>query len=303
MMHDFDLTGCLPFDRDANGDRPAVLGAPGPFLYLGQGLDAAAFTDYVRSYNFGRIAPSYIVLHHTAIPSTLAARYPSGAVWDAGEADMSDARIYAKRKRQLDALATYYHDSLGWSAGPHLFIDERYIWLFTPMSAVGVHAKAGNSYGAGAQLRYSIGIEIIGYYEHTVWPDAVAANVRTAVHALCTRLGISPAYRPGPLHTPAAHDRSLSSHRDYGKPQCPGAAITEAYYVGAISAVSPPPLTKRYKARRIMISQRPEFGPPWAGELQPGEEVVIDKQYVVSRTGHLSDGRGFVRLSDIEAIS
>lgn len=239
-MTDFDLTGALPFDRDANGDAPAVLGAPGPFLYIGEGKRATEFGSYVQSYNFGRIPPSWIVLHHTAIPSTLAARYPSGAVWDANESGLSEPQIYVKRKRQLDSLASYYHDGLGWTAGPHLFVDDRWIWLFTPMSAVGIHAKEGNSYGSGANLHYSIGIEVIGYYEHVTWDTATAANVRAAVQALCTRLGISPTYRPAPLHTPAAHDRSLSSHRDYNKPQCPGAAITEAYYTATIASVSPP---------------------------------------------------------------
>ncbi len=113
------------------------------------------------------------------------ARYPTGSVWDANEAGLSDAQIKVKRKGQFDFIMRYYRDTLGWPAGPHLFIDERWIWLFSPMAVVGVHAAAGNSYRDNARaLHYSIGIEVIGYYESVVWPEAVARNVAGAVAAL-----------------------------------------------------------------------------------------------------------------------
>jgi N-acetyl-anhydromuramyl-L-alanine amidase AmpD len=62
------------------------------------------------------------------------------------------------------------------------------------------------------------------------------------------------------------------------------------------------PITKRYRVKRIMVSQRPEGGAPYAGELTPGEIVTIDKWYASSHTGHLADHRGFVLLDDLEAI-
>lgn len=71
--------------------------------------------------------------------------------------------------------------------------------------------------------------------------------------------------------------------------------------VESMLSVSPPPETKRYRARRIMISQRSEGGAPYAGELQPGEEVVVDKWYS-NRYVHLKDERGFVMLDDLEAV-
>ena len=291
-MADFDLDSAFPFDRDPNDNAPAVLAAPGPFLYIGEGLRAAAFARYTASYSFGRISPSYLVLHHTAIPSTLAARYPSGAVWDAGEEGMSEARIYQKRVKQLDALAAYYENTLGWDRGPHLFIDDRYIWLFTPMSAVGIHAKEGNSFTQDGKLHYSIGIEVIGYYEKVTWPVPVAANVRTAVQALCGRLGIRPTYSPAPVHSPAAHDLSLSSHRDYNKPQCPGAAITEAYYLAVLSA----PAARRYRAiacASVFTDRRPDA--PLALTVSAGQVEVMDD--LTAGYLHLESGAGFTPLS------
>lgn len=289
-MAEFDLTGALPFDRDANDNAPAVLAAPGPFLYDGRGLTAEAFGRYVQAYDFGRTPPDFLVFHHTAIPSTIAARYPSGAVWDANEGGLSEAQIYSKRIKQLHALRDYYHNTLGWDRGPHLFIDERYIWLFTPMSAVGIHAKSGNSYtDAAGRLHYSIGIEVIGYYENTPWPKPVAANVRAAVQAIATRLHIAPAYKPGPKNTPKSHANSLSSHRDYNKIQCPGAAITEAFYTQIVNAPAP---ARRYRARGVPVYQRSERSGPLWGHLQPGEIVEIDDP----KNGHLADHRGFVKL-------
>lgn len=298
MTEAFDLTGAMPFDRDANDSAPAILAVPGPFLYIGEGLSAAAFERYASTYNFGRIAPSFLVLHHTAIPSTIAARYPSGAVWDAGEDGMSEARIYQKRVKQLDALANYYQHTLGWDRGPHLFIDDKWIYLFTPMNAVGIHAKEGNSYTKDGRLHYSIGIEVIGYYEHRVWPAPVAANVRAAIGALCTRLDISPTYKSGPAHTPSAHDGSLSSHRDYNKPQCPGAAITEAYYVSAVTPVSPPSAPiKKYKIKGTPVFQREDCTGPIALYLNSGAIVDVDKTYDGKRA-HLASGAGFIRLDE-----
>jgi len=299
-QHPFDLTGALPFDRDANDHAPAVLAVPGPFLYIGSGLTAQAFGQYVQTYNFGRIPPSYIVLHHTAIPSTLAARFPSGAVWDDGERGLSEAKVYQKRTKQLDALANYYHDALGWDRGPHLFVDDKYIWLFTPMNAVGIHAKEGNSYGSGAQLRYSIGVEVIGYYEKTAWPAAIAANVRAALQALGARLNIKLSYTPGPPHSPSAHAGALSSHRDYNKPGCPGAAITEAYYTAAVSAPPAPP--KAYKVLGVPVFEDQACAGRVAVYLPHGAIVGVDKVYPEG-VAHLVTGAGFIKLdASVEAL-
>lgn len=228
-MSDFDLTGALPFDHDANDQEQALTLGPSSFAYLGIPLTAEGFTEYVRTYNFGSVPPDFVVLHHTAIPSASWARYSSGAIWDDGEAGMGVLQIQNKRQRQLDALRDYYRDRLGWTAGPHLFIDERWIWLFTPMAEIGIHAAQGNSYRDAKGLHYSIGIEVIGYYEHVGWPKAVAGLVRHAVVTLQQRLKtFKLKYQP--------RAGGISAHRDYNKPQCPGAVITSSYYIAAITA-------------------------------------------------------------------
>lgn len=229
-MTDFSdiLAGPLPFDRDAAADTPqkpqeAVLGESA-FKYIGAGKTVPEFAAYVQAYHFGSVPPDYVVLHHTAVPSTLAAPYPSGAVWDSHEVGLTARQIYAKRTKQLDQLRDYYA-GLGWDRGPHLFIDDTYIWLFTPMYDVGIHAKQGNSYhDSGGKLHYSIGIEVIGYYEKVGWPVSVARNVGMAIALLKKRLGTFD-------YVDKPWAGGISAHRAYNKPACPGGRIQPAYYM------------------------------------------------------------------------
>lgn len=227
------LEGTLPFDDDAV--LPDQLpGALGPFRFIGKGLTADQFSAYVQDYDFGSIPPDYVVLHHTAIPSTAYAHYPSGWTWDTDEAGMDENAIYASRAKKIVALRDHYSTlpppKGPWDRGPHLFIDDRYIWLFSPMDDWGIHAAEGNRYtGTDGKFHYSIGIEVVGYYERTQWPPAVEALVGHAVAVLKERLGTFD----------IRHQRfagGISAHRDYNKPECPGTAISESYYLGVLQA-------------------------------------------------------------------
>ncbi len=285
---DFDLTGALPFEDGADVATPQKPGAGTlgvQFAYIGRGLTLPQFDAYVRTYRFGTTPPDYIVLHHTAIPSASWARYPSGAVWDANEDRLSEQQVYEKRLRQLDSLMRYYRDTKGWSAGPHLFVDDKWIWLFTPMYEVGIHAAQGNSYRDSAKrLHYSIGIEVIGYYEKVRWPPAVAQNVAAAVASLKHQ-----------LHTFDYIDKpwagGIGAHRMYNKPQCPGAAIVPSYYLPLFRAADGPPprpmhAETHYRVRRgatirsaprqnAPVLGRLHAGDPWIGESVTGQRVTI----------------------------
>lgn len=222
------------------------------FPYVGLALTPGEFTEYCRTYHFGSVPPDFVVLHHTGIPA--ASYAPAGnpvKFWDAGERGLSAGQIMAKRLGQLGGIKNYYANTLGWSAGPHLFVDERLIYLMTPMYDEGVHAKWGNSFKRGGRLHYSVGIEVIGNYSRVAWPAPVALNVRSAVQTLQQRLktftldymyadGMKPGcavnakrqqYCPRPERLRFG---GLSSHRDYNKPVCPGDAITEQFYLHAI---------------------------------------------------------------------
>ncbi len=246
----------------------------GQFLYIGKGLTAEQFTAYVREYNFGTQPPSFVVLHHTAIPDTQHARARSGS-WDAGEAGMSAEAIYTKRLGQLTAMKNYYQNQLGWNVGPHLFIDDRYIWLFTPMYYQGIHAAEGNGDGRGT---YSIGIEVVGDYTHVRWPEPVERLVGHAVAVLKERLGSFD-------YVQRVGRGGISSHRDYNKPSCPGNAITNEYYMDVLKRE-----WNRLQASKVPVAnvplntQMPLIGPA-SGTLQQ----VVD--YVQARLPGQSEYR------------
>lgn len=241
--------GLLPHEDESDAAGVGNRGvSAAQFLYLGQGLQADAFTAYVQGYDFGSQPPDFVVLHHTAVPGMSFAN-AGGSLWDAGEAGMDEGQIYQKRLKLLNGIKEYYRTQLGWDRGPHLFIDDRWIWLFTPMFHQGIHAAAGNGFHDGSRLHYSIGIEVVGDYTRVRWPEAVERLVGHAVAVLKQRLGTFE----------LRHQRmagGVSSHRDYNKPSCPGNAITNDYYLRVLrqgwerlqggetaAAVAPPPTT------------------------------------------------------------
>src|SRR6266511_5688827 len=189
----FDLHGAFPFSsHDDASNAPefhTFTLAEKPFLYIGQALTRAEFAKYVAEYDFDKITPSYFVYHHTAIPSTLAAKWPgAGTVWDAGEEGLSVEQIKAKRLRQLGQIRDFYAKEKGWDRGPHVFVDDRWIYLFTPLAEIGIHAGIGNSTHISGRLVYGIGCEVVGNYERVVWPEAVRRNAGFVAAALQRRL-------------------------------------------------------------------------------------------------------------------
>lgn len=210
------------------------------FRWVGKGLQLHEFEEYVERYEFGSIPPTFVVLHHTAVPGTKHANN-GGWMWDTNEKGLSEDAIYNKRLLQLVKIRQFY-ESLGWNKGPHLFIDERWIWLFTPMYDQGIHAAGGNGNLHDGGRDYSIGIEVIGDYTMERWPLAVENLVAGAVWALHSKLGtFELRHGVGPGY--------ISGHRDYNKPSCPGHAIENAYYMGVIC---------EYAARRTAGSEEPK---------------------------------------------
>jgi N-acetylmuramoyl-L-alanine amidase CwlA len=111
------------------------------FSYIGKALTGHEFIDYVATYAFGSVPPSFVVIHHTYNPDASWAPISANHAtwWNRNESGLSSDAIKTKRKPQLDSIRDYYITK-GWSTGPHLFIDDQWIWLFTPMYDVGTHA-------------------------------------------------------------------------------------------------------------------------------------------------------------------
>lgn len=290
--------GLLPCVEPNDAPQARTLGAD--FAYDGRPMSPAEFTAHLATYNFGTIEPDQVVIHNTANPdATWAALNNNTATnWDRAEQGLSLTAIRNKRQKQLDAIKAYYV-RLGWSTGPHLFIDDRWIWLFTPLELIGTHAKEGNSYrDSSGRLHYTIGIEVVGWYGKVVWPPAVQVMVRSAVQALQKRLKtFEIVYKPAPDHLPAAHQGSIAFHYDYNKQECPGARITPAWAIPILKEQPAPPSGVPYMAmhtQAVFESPAPDGKVALNGmaEIRAGTAIEIDE--IKKGWAHLASGLGFV---------
>ena len=142
------------------------------------------FRDYVKEYNFGTKPANKLVIHHTWSPTKES--------W-AGERTILGLKGYYERK--------------GWKAGPHLFVAEDGIWLFTPMRKDGIHAGKLNP--------RSVGIEVVGNYNEEKWSGDTKKNALGTIKVLMDQLDLS--------------EDDLYFHRDSSSKSCPGWAIAKEW--------------------------------------------------------------------------
>lgn len=159
---------------------------------VGKGFDREGFREYVLGLKFGKWRPQFVVLHNTASPTL--------AQWHqvAGETRMKN-------------LASYYKGK-GWSAGPHLFVADDLIWVFTRLTTSGVHSPSWNN--------RSWGVEMVGDFSKEPFDSGAGALVRdNAVEALAV------------LHAVAGLDPgTLRFHKEDPKTthNCPGKLVDKA---------------------------------------------------------------------------
>jgi hypothetical protein len=165
---------------------------------VGQPFNAADFATYVATLTFSAWRPSFVVLHNTGAPTF--------AQWH----DVPGAA-------RMNNLQSYYRDTMKWSAGPHLFIADDYIWAFTPLATQGVHSPSWN--------HVAWGVEMVGDYSTEVMPPALRANVISALATLHGALGIDPSTLK--LH----HEDPLTTHKD-----CPGTSVLKDDIISNVTA-------------------------------------------------------------------
>ena len=136
---------------------------------VNQSFTPIQFDKYCRQLTWTTWRPSFIVLHNTATPSLQ--QRPNG--------------FTGQHMRNLEY---YYGVEQGWSAGPHLFIDDKRIWAFTPLTTSGRHSPSWNN--------MSIGIEMLGNYDTDIFDKGrglkVQLNTVAAMATLCIVLGLDP---------------------------------------------------------------------------------------------------------------
>jgi N-acetylmuramoyl-L-alanine amidase CwlA len=129
---------------------------------VGQQVNPSAIYEVVKKEKWVTWKPDFIVLHNTAVPSL--AQRPQGFT-----------------KAHIDSLEGFYRDVQGWSSGPHFFVDDKSIWLFSPMTKPGTHSPSWN--------RVSIGIEMLGDYAKEEFTSGRGALVRANTVKLMAALG------------------------------------------------------------------------------------------------------------------
>jgi peptidoglycan hydrolase-like protein with peptidoglycan-binding domain len=165
---------------------------------FGKAYTPSDFDAYVKNVKWVGWKPSLIVIHHCAEPNL--AQRPHGFEYQ----HMLNIKDFYKSK--------------GWSAGPHLFIDDDQIWTFSPLTAKGIHAVSFNSTG--------IGIEMLGDYdsenpkEGRGW-DVIQTTVK-AVKSLMKYLGLNKS--------------CVRFHRDDPKTSktCPGTKISKEWFLSLL---------------------------------------------------------------------
>lgn len=127
------------------------------------------FRQHVTGLTWSGWRPSLIVWHNTAAPTL--------AQWLSRDVAAS-----------LRNLENYYRNELGWSGGPHLFIDPDSICLFNPLNQRGVHSPSWNS--------TAIGIENVGDFDREDDDSGPGLKVKTnlifATAVICEAVGLDP---------------------------------------------------------------------------------------------------------------
>jgi hypothetical protein len=157
---------------------------------VGKSFSPAEFEAYCHTLKWDTWRPSFIVLHNTASPSL--AHRPGGL-----------------NETHIKNLEAFYRDTQKWSAGPHLFVDDQKIWVFTALTTSGVHSPSFNT--------TALGIEMLGNFETEPFDSGRGLNVRqnavAAIGTLSAVLGFTPEslklHREDPLTTHACPGKNV----------------------------------------------------------------------------------------------
>src|SRR6266850_1981676 len=164
---------------------------------VGRGFRPQEFKDYVSTLTFGEWRPQFAVVHNTSSPRL--------SQWHSTPGE--------QRMRNLEE---YYRDEQRWSAGPHLFIADDLIWVFTPLITSGVHSPSWNG--------ISWGVEMVGEYEEEEFSPAVRDNTVDALATLHAWRGLDP--------------KTIRFHKEDPKTThktCPGRKVDKADLIARIA--------------------------------------------------------------------
>jgi hypothetical protein len=157
------------------------------------------FDTYCHGLTWSQWRPSFMVLHNTAIPSLT--QRPNGFT-----------------KQHILNLEKYYRDQQGWKAGPHLFIDDKQIWVFTPLTMSGTHSPSWN--------KIALGVEMLGDYDKDSFNSGRGLKVQQ--HAVAAFATLSAIVGLNPDTIRLHYEDPLTTHK------CPGKNVRKADFIQAV---------------------------------------------------------------------
>jgi hypothetical protein len=171
-----------------------------PMQIIGECLTNDEFVRYVESLVIPDPQPTRIFLHHTWKPTP--------ETWR-GLSTIMSMKAYYERQLWRDSQGRLRE---GWNAGPHLFVAQDGIWLFSDLRYDGVGV-----YGHNYRTRH---LEMVGDYDVNKPTDPILESTIVALGALHERLGLD-------VH-------KLNFHRDFSTKSCPGWAVTKEWIIPLI---------------------------------------------------------------------
>jgi hypothetical protein len=163
---------------------------------VNRSFDAVGFDAYCRALKWESWRPQFVTLHNTAVPSL--AQRPNG---------LSENNILA--------LEAFYRDEQKWSSGPHLFVDDRRIWVFTPLTTPGTHSPSWN--------RIALGVEMLGDFASEPFDHGRGARVRDNAVAAIASLSAVLELEPGGMKL---HKEDPRTTHD-----CPGKNVAKSDFI------------------------------------------------------------------------
>jgi hypothetical protein len=226
-----------------------------PMVIDGRCMSAEEFVRYVEGLAFEPPLPTRIFLHHTWRPTREQWR---------GRDTILAMKAYYERQLWQDSQGRWHE---GWTAGPHLFIAEDGIWLFSDLRYDGVGV-----YGHNYRSRH---VEMVGDYDVELPSGATLSNTIAALGILHERLGLD--------------INALNFHRDFSSKSCPGAAVQKSWIIPQVAAwiesyrrakEAPTPSLRQTLTRMIqdmLVHTEPSFALAKAGNQRGLVGAITDE--------------------------
>jgi hypothetical protein len=165
--------------------------------------DIESLRQYIRGLNYSNWRPSNFAIHNTASPTLY-------QWWHS-----------VPPAERMVNLQHYYEHDMGWSSGPHFFIDGKSWWCMTPPNVRGVHSPSWNGYMLGFECVGDYATESDETSNMPAYPGG--ADVMKMAHALSGEVCAFFGWDPGNLKF---HKEDPATSHD-----CPGKNMVKSEFI------------------------------------------------------------------------